>query len=127
MKAKGVSLVVGTAKTGRLISEPRTASLGSVPKMTKVKTRNISLPSALDIQIEQRVRSGLYGNASDVVRAGLRALLREEMSERYQHFKGIMATLPRDPIAPEIEQEIERRVKTGRAADAKRAAPIGRP
>ncbi len=127
MKAKGVGIVVRTAKKGRFTSETHAVSRGSVPMPTKVKTRNISLPSALDIQIEQRVRSGLYGNASDVVRAGLRALLREEMSERYQHFKGIMAALPRDPITPEIEQDIERRVKTGRTADTKRAAPNGRP
>ncbi len=96
-------------------------------KVSRPKTRNISLTSELDTQIEQRVRSGLYGNASDVVRAGLRALLREEMAERYQQFKGIMATLPRDPVTPGIEQDIERQVKAGRAADTKRAAQLARP
>ena len=42
------------------------------------KTMNISLPSELKRFIEGRVRSGLYGNASDVVRAGLRLLEEEE-------------------------------------------------
>ena len=106
----------------RVLDAVRQSHRGAPPK-----TRNISLTAELDTQIELRVRSGLYGNASDVVRAGLRALLREEMAERYQQFKGIMATLPRDPITPGIEQDIESQVKAGRAADARRAAQLARP
>ena len=45
------------------------------------KTRNISLPSALDAFVEAKVKAGRYGNASAVVQAGLRALEREEMGE----------------------------------------------
>ena len=82
----------------------------------KTKTRHVSLPVGLDGEIEKRVRSGRYGNASDVVRAGLRALLREEMADAYQQFRDIMATLPRDPITPEIEHDVERLVKAGRRA-----------
>jgi len=50
-----------------------------IPGMA-TKTMNISLPGELKSFIDARVRSGFYGNASDVIRAGLRALTREEMS-----------------------------------------------
>ncbi len=89
----------------------------------KTKTRNISLTAEMDREIEKRVLSGRYGNASDVVRAGLRALLREEMADAYHQFRDIMAALPREPITPEIEQDIERLVKAGRTADAAVSKP----
>ncbi len=41
-------------------------------------TRNVVLPSQLDSFVEERVRSGAYQNASEVVRAGLRLLKAEE-------------------------------------------------
>jgi antitoxin ParD1/3/4 len=41
-------------------------------------TRNISLTRQLDDYVEERVASGAYQNASEVVRAGLRALSRDE-------------------------------------------------
>ena len=44
------------------------------------KTMNISLTPELRTSIDRRLRSGLYGNASDVIRAGLRTLSREEMA-----------------------------------------------
>lgn len=85
------------------------------------KTRNISLPPELDRFIEQRVRSGLYGNASDVIRAGLRALSREEMGASLRRFEEVMARLPQGPLTPAVEQDIEARIRTGRAAEALKA------
>ena len=41
-------------------------------------TRNINLTSELDSFVQAKVKSGRYGNASEVVRAGLRTLEREE-------------------------------------------------
>ncbi|NBU29682.1 MAG: type II toxin-antitoxin system ParD family antitoxin [Caulobacteraceae bacterium] len=41
-------------------------------------TRNISLTGQLDDYVEERVASGAYQNASQVVRAGLRALSRDQ-------------------------------------------------
>ena len=41
-------------------------------------TRNISLTRQLDDYVEERVASGAYQNASEVVRAGLRSLSRDE-------------------------------------------------
>jgi antitoxin ParD1/3/4 len=80
-----------------------------------VKTMNISLTHELKTAVDRRVRSGLYGNASDVIRAGLRALSREEMALDVKRFEEIMAQLPQDPITPEIEQEIERDIRRERA------------
>lgn len=70
------------------------------------KQMNISLTPELKASIDDRVKSGQYGNASDVVRAGLRALAREEMALSIAEFDKIMADLPQDPITPEIEQDI---------------------
>ncbi len=83
------------------------------------KTRNISLPPALDSFVEQEVQSGLYGNASNVVQAGLRLLARETMRESIRRFDEIMAALPQDPITPEIEQRVVRAIRKSRAAEAK--------
>ncbi len=85
------------------------------------KTRNISLTPEIDSFIEQRVRSGLYGNASDVVRAGMRALAREEVGGSIRRFEEIMASLPQDPITPEIEQDIVRAVRKSREAGRRKA------
>ena len=41
-------------------------------------TRNVDLTSKLDRFVAKKVRAGLYDNASEVVRAGLRTLQREE-------------------------------------------------
>jgi antitoxin ParD1/3/4 len=41
-------------------------------------TRNINLTAELDRFVATKVKSGLYENASEVVRAGLRNLEREE-------------------------------------------------
>jgi putative addiction module CopG family antidote len=75
---------------------------------------NISLPPELKASIEARVRSGLYGNASDVIRAGLRALGREELGASLTHFEQIISALPDEPITPEMEQEIERELRLSR-------------
>jgi len=41
-------------------------------------TRNVNLTDELDSSVLKKVRSGRYENASEVVRAGLRTLEREE-------------------------------------------------
>jgi len=79
-----------------------------------VKTMNISLPEELKGFIESRVRSGLYGNTSDVIRAGLRALAREEIGPSVEKFEEIMASLPQDPLSPAIQQSLERSVRAAR-------------
>jgi Arc/MetJ-type ribon-helix-helix transcriptional regulator len=46
------------------------------------KTRNVSLTPELERAVDERVASGRYRSASEVVRAGLRLLEREEKAER---------------------------------------------
>jgi putative addiction module CopG family antidote len=86
------------------------------------KTMNVSLTPELKTSIDRRLRSGLYGNASDVIRAGLRALSREEMAAAYQEWRKIAADLPCEPITPKIESRIERAIRAARRAKSKSAA-----
>jgi putative addiction module CopG family antidote len=86
------------------------------------KTMNVSLTPELKTSIDRRLRSGVYGNASDVIRAGLRALSREEMAAGYEAWRKIAARLPREPITPKIESRIERKIRAQRRAQAKRPA-----
>jgi antitoxin ParD1/3/4 len=45
-------------------------------------TRNVSLTDELDRYVEQSVRSGHYDNASEVVRAAIRALMQSEAEDQ---------------------------------------------
>ena len=85
------------------------------------KPTNVSLTPELKAFIERRVRSGRYGNASDVVRAGLRALDREEMGEAYREWREAAARLPQDPITPEIEARLANRVRVMRRDERRKA------
>lgn len=75
---------------------------------------NISLSPELRATIAQRVKSGRYGNASDVIRAGLRALHREEMAEVWREWQDAKTRLPQEAISPEMEEEIAGEVRTMR-------------
>lgn len=44
-------------------------------------TKNISLPADLEAYVEAKVASGEYAHASEVVRDGLRLLMREEAAK----------------------------------------------
>jgi antitoxin ParD1/3/4 len=46
-----------------------------------VPTRNVNLTPELDSFIENRVETGLYANASEVMRAALRLLERDEQEQ----------------------------------------------
>lgn len=85
------------------------------------RTMNVPLTPELKAFVERRVRSGMYDDGSDVVRAGLRALAREEMAGHYRRFQGLLRTMPQDLITPEIEQDIERRIRVARARDRRKA------
>jgi putative addiction module CopG family antidote len=64
--------------------------------------------------IDRRVRLGLYDNTSDVIRAGLQALSREERFLARRAWPQIAATLPKAWITPKIESRIERIIKKQR-------------
>jgi putative addiction module CopG family antidote len=76
------------------------------------KSMNVLLTPELRAAVERRVRSGRYGNASDVLRAGLRALEREELGAAWRDWQEARAGLPQEPITPRIEQEIEARIRS---------------
>ncbi|MGB9145296.1 MAG: type II toxin-antitoxin system ParD family antitoxin [Acidobacteriaceae bacterium] len=44
-------------------------------------TRNINLTPQMNTFVDEKIRSGRYANASEVVRAGLRALEEDEQEE----------------------------------------------
>lgn len=44
-------------------------------------TRNVNLTSAMDEYVHAKIQSGQYANASEVVRAGLRALDEDEKED----------------------------------------------
>jgi putative addiction module CopG family antidote len=51
------------------------------PRMTKRKTMNVSLTPELERSVAERVASGRYRNASEVVRAASRLLEKEERED----------------------------------------------
>jgi antitoxin ParD1/3/4 len=55
-------------------------------------TRNVNLTDTLDAFVEERVRSGDYQNASEVMRAGLR-LLKAEEDERAARLASLNAAI----------------------------------
>jgi putative addiction module CopG family antidote len=83
---------------------------------------NVFLTSELKASIDRRLRSKRYANAGEVVRAGLRALGREETAAACQKGRTIVAQLPQDNITPKIESRIERAIRAERRAAYKAAA-----
>src|ERR1700690_55874 len=54
------------------------AATRSTQRATAMPTRNVNLTDSLDQFVAKKIKSGRYENASEVVRAGLRTLEREE-------------------------------------------------
>lgn len=64
-------------------------------------TRNINLTDALDRFVGQQIATGVYQNASEVVRAGLR-LLRAQEEERSARIEAIKAAPPAEEDAASL-------------------------
>jgi antitoxin ParD1/3/4 len=82
-------------------------------------TRNIHLSSELDDYIEDRVQSGMYANASEVLRAGLRQLqqVEEENRAKIQVLKaavklGIDSGVAEGDVLGRLRQRIHDRAAT---------------
>ena len=86
-------------------------------------TRNINLTPQMDKFVESKIRKGEYANASEVLRAGLRAL---EKSEREDAVKlqalreaiaaGEASGIAEGDVVEEVRERIRRRaLVTGRA------------
>jgi antitoxin ParD1/3/4 len=55
--------------------------------------RNVNLTPQLDRFVATKIKSGRYDNASEVVRAGLRTLKRQEKERKEQEHAAKLATL----------------------------------
>ncbi|WP_157015952.1 type II toxin-antitoxin system ParD family antitoxin [Mesorhizobium xinjiangense] len=88
--------------------------------MNKIDRRTISLPAEQADYIDRLVESGEYGSASEVVRAGIRALqkhdraiehwLRTDVAETYDQVRaGIMRTIPGEEVFTELRARHEAR------------------
>jgi len=85
-------------------------------------SRNVSLTDELDRYVEQRVRSGHYDNASEVIRAALRALKQSELEDmaKVEALKVAIAEGLKGPfldgptVVAEMRERIRRRAKANR-------------
>ena len=86
---------------------------------------NFSLPPAMESFIRKQVKSGQYGNASEVVREGLRLLMRE-MLEREKKLVALRREIQRGidsgPAAPFDMKEIIAEAKRRHEQKRKRRA-----
>ena len=79
-------------------------------------TRNINLTPQLDSFVDNKIRSGQYANASEVLRAGLRALGQAEREDRAR-LKAIRSAvqageqsgIARGDVLAEVRERIRRR------------------
>lgn len=92
--------------------------------MNKIDRRTISLPAEQAAYIDQLVESGEYGSASEVVRAGIRALqqhdraiehwLRTEVAETYDRMRADPGRgIPLEDVMAEFRQRAEKRQRAG--------------
>lgn len=79
-------------------------------------TRNINLTPQMDKFVDTRIRSGKYANASEVLRAGLRALERSEREDqaRLEALRdaleaGEASGITEGDIVSEVRERIHRR------------------
>lgn len=78
--------------------------------MSGIRKRTISLPSQFDDYIEARVAAGEYATASEVIRAGLRAL---------QEREGAIERWLKEELVPRLAREAAEDVApVGTAVDA---------
>jgi antitoxin ParD1/3/4 len=81
-------------------------------------TRNVNLTSELDQFVATKIESGRYDNASEVIRAGLRALERDEQEQearlaslREAILMGEASGIAPDGVFERIQQRIRQRAR----------------
>jgi antitoxin ParD1/3/4 len=73
-------------------------------------TRNVNLTAELDDFISDRVGTGLYANASEVMRAALRLLEREER-EQEEKMRALRAAIKKGMASGVAEPDVFRRLR----------------
>lgn len=87
-------------------------------------TKNISLPKELEAYVDAKVASGEYAHASEVVRDGIRLLMKEE-AEKLEWLRKAIALGQADIAAgrviasEDVDRELARRRQLRTAARAK--------
>ncbi len=85
-------------------------------------TRNVSLTEELDRYVEQSIKSGHYDNASEVIRAAIRALRQADLEDqaKVEALRNAIADGLEGPFAdgPTVMAEMRERVR--RRAEANR-------
>jgi antitoxin ParD1/3/4 len=78
-------------------------------------TRNVSLTDELDSYVEQAIQSGHYDNASEVIRAAIRALRQSELEDqaRVEALRTAIADGLEEPFrdGPTVMAEMRERVR----------------
>jgi antitoxin ParD1/3/4 len=71
-------------------------------------TRNINLTEQLDGFVTDKVESGKYANASEVVRAGLRALQEDEAEDqaRLEYLRSALAEADAEPESEWVDGDV---------------------
>jgi antitoxin ParD1/3/4 len=73
-------------------------------------TRNVSLPEKLDQFITAKVESGDYANASEVMRAALRGMEKEE--QEYEEKMAVLrAAIAKGDASPDAEPGVFERIR----------------
>jgi antitoxin ParD1/3/4 len=89
-------------------------------------TRNVSLTEELDRYVEQRVASGHYDSASEVVRAAIRALRQADLEDqaRVEALKAAIAEGLEGPFldGPTVIAEMRERVRQRAKANRQKIA-----
>jgi antitoxin ParD1/3/4 len=89
-------------------------------------TKNISLPIELEAYVDAKVASGEYAHASEVVRDGVRLLMRQE-AEKLEWLRNAIAkgladiAAGRVIAAEDLPAELERRLKARLEAKRKQS------
>lgn len=77
-----------------------------------MKNTSVSLGDYFTSFIDTHVRSGRYGSASEVVRAGLRLLEEQEMKHKILHDALIVGETSGDPVSFDTEDFLTRMHRT---------------
>jgi antitoxin ParD1/3/4 len=87
-------------------------------------TRNVNLTPQLDSFVTSRIENGRYENASEVIRAALRRLEREE-KEYDAKFAALLQALDDGDASGIAEGDVFRRIKQSRRSRNRKAVRVG--